>query len=87
MKRLRVRCDLCGWFYFLSKSSYKSIKRWHNEPCPQCGRGIIISDYDLHMYKMYRILGFVIRFLNKASLGYFKMYAVHLDTTRANNEK
>ena len=27
------------------------VMAWHNKPCPRCGKGIIVNDYDLAEFK------------------------------------
>jgi len=44
--RLEVKCDEkgCSW---LVKCGVYELKAWHNTPCPECGKGIIVNDEDM----------------------------------------
>ena len=40
-----IQCDEgCGW---VSECKLKDMAAWHNKPCPQCGKGVIINDAEL----------------------------------------
>jgi hypothetical protein len=41
-----VKCDEmgCSWSEECEKSE---IKKWHNVPCPSCGKGCIITDEEM----------------------------------------
>lgn len=45
--RIRVCCDEpgCGWTNTVP--SLEDIEQYHNQPCPKCGKGILISDHDM----------------------------------------
>lgn len=51
MTNAKVKCDEpgCGWGQGCAPDD---IPQWHKKPCPQCGKGEIISDADLIMFRM-----------------------------------
>lgn len=52
---LEVKCDEpgCGW---KQEVDLTMAAEWHNRPCPRCGKGVIINDWEMRLLK--RILKF-----------------------------
>lgn len=46
-----VHCDEsgCGW---TEKCDFADVPKWHKKPCPKCGRGEIVSDADMIVYRL-----------------------------------
>jgi len=80
MRDMHVKCDFCDWCIPIYIPSIKSLKIWYNQPCPKCRKGIIISDHDLRVFRLMRVLNRISIFLNRATFGWVKLYDVHMDT-------
>ena len=48
---MSVMCDEpgCGWSLAIP---HELISDWHNQPCPKCGKGVIVNDDDMSVYNM-----------------------------------
>lgn len=46
-----VHCDEsgCGW---TEKCDFADVPKWHKKPCPKCGRGVIVSDADMIVFRL-----------------------------------
>lgn len=46
-----VRCDEpgCNWQIECTR---EEISSWHKKPCPKCGKGEIVSDMDLVIFRL-----------------------------------
>ena len=46
-----VHCDEagCGWS---EPVEFADVPKWHKKPCPKCGRGEIVSDADMIVYRL-----------------------------------
>ena len=51
MTKLKVTCDneSCNWEQEIPQDA---LKLWHNVNCPVCGKGPIIDDTDLALFKI-----------------------------------
>ena len=50
MHNIHLTCDEpgCGWIIF---GVQDDIPKFHNKPCPKCGKGIIVNDLELELFK------------------------------------
>jgi hypothetical protein len=81
MKNLRLKCDVCSWVHILNKSTLSEVKKWHNVPCPQCGKSVIVNDFDLRYAKFITYLECASKILNFFTFGIMKKFTYHIDTS------
>ena len=50
-----VKCDEsgCDW---QQEIEFEDVPEWHNVLCPSCGKGIIVTDEDLEVWRVVRTL-------------------------------
>jgi hypothetical protein len=50
MHNIHLTCDEpgCGWTI---PGVQDDIPKFHNKPCPKCGKGIIVNDFELDLFK------------------------------------
>ena len=46
-----VKCDEvgCGWSLEIPADQFHN---WHNKPCPKCGKGVIINDEEMVVFRL-----------------------------------
>jgi predicted RNA-binding Zn-ribbon protein involved in translation (DUF1610 family) len=75
--KMWVRCDHCGWH---KEVASREIKKWRHVPCPKCGQGEIISDYDMKVYRVLQIVRVINKVVQIATLNRGKKVRLHLST-------
>ena len=50
MHNVHLTCDEpgCGWSI---PGVQDDIPKFHNKPCPKCGKGIIVNDFEMELFK------------------------------------
>lgn len=48
---IKVQCDEsgCGW---IQDCKFSDIPKWYQKVCPKCGKGQVISDNDMLVYRL-----------------------------------
>lgn len=49
MHKATLKCDEAGCRWS-QEINFQDVPGWHQKPCPECGRGSIITDADLKAY-------------------------------------
>jgi hypothetical protein len=80
MDNLRIKCDRCDWFILPAKHYANEIKKWHNVTYPKCHGSIIITDQDMRIFRLFRLLSIVSKIINVFTLGLLKKETIHVDS-------
>ena len=77
MHNVHVSCDKdgCGW---IIPCVQDDIPTWHNKPCPKCGKGVIVNDKELALFKL------IVAAQSKTPEGCVE---VHFDTSKCADTK
>ncbi len=52
-KLTEVRCDEPGCDWSLN---VENVLEWHNKPCPECNRGVIINDEEAELFRQIMVI-------------------------------
>ncbi len=62
MRETLVKCDECGW---IKDTKPEEVLDWHNKPCPQCQRGVIINDQEAALFRKLLVISNVSDYFGK----------------------
>jgi hypothetical protein len=79
IKMLAVRCDELGCG-FRQEIVLAEFMGWHHKPCPECGKGEIISDHDVAVMAQVVMLKALDAFLDPG--GKMPRKNVHIDSAK-----